>query len=394
MSAAETSGEGVAGTTDPYAGEQPLRRLRFGDGHLGWFTTKHSSCARIMHDSRFVQNPAHPLGGEDGGFTEALLSAPEVAGNLLRIDPPDHTRLRRMVTRYFTVRQVGLRRPVVERAVAARLAAMEEAGPPVDFVRMFAYPVPSLILCDLFGVPAEERDRFEVPTEIQADVNTTAAEKKAAVDAIYEFAGQVIEARRQRPGDDMLSELLATGEVDDVELRGLVRLLFGAGHHTTATMFATSVFFLLSDRARWEAACAEPGERLVEELLRYLLTVNQDIPRTALEDVEVDGVLIRAGEAVAVVPGRPGGDLEACPHLRGFDPARDPAAHLAFGNGRHMCLGQHLARLELEIGLGELMRRLPTLRLAAPAEELAWHAEGLPYNPAAQVMTDALPVTW
>jgi cytochrome P450 len=377
--------------------EQPLRRHQFSDGHVGWFTSKHSSCRAIMGDARFSVHPLRPLGGDDGGFQDAL-SGPESAGDLLRVDPPQHTRVRRLMTRYFTVRRVAALRPAIERIVEERLGAMEEAGPPVDFVRTFALPVPSMAICEVFGVPSGIRDRFEKPTEIAVDYQgTTPEEKKAAMREFYDFAWSIIEEKRARPGDDLLSEVLATGELNADELKGIVMLLFGAGFHTTATMFTVSIFFLLSERERWEAVRADLTsiDRTVEELLRYLNPVNIDMPRTALEDVEVDGVVIKAGETVAIVPARPSGDLEASPDLRRFDPVHDASGHLAFGNGRHMCLGQHLARLELRVGLEALMRRFPTLHLAGPVDSIGWHStEGLAYSPDAFLNRDELPVSW
>jgi cytochrome P450 len=350
-----------------------------------------------MADPRFGVHPLRPLAGDDGGFQVAL-SGPESVGDLLRIDPPDHTELRQKLTRYFTVRQVEQKRSGVERIVNDRLSAMEEAGPPVDFVGMFALPVACLTLCELLGVPGTESENFERPSEVIADTfGTTLAEKQAAVEEFYEFAWSIITEKRAHPGDDPLSDLITTGGLSDDQLKGTTLLLFAAGHHTTATMFGASVFFLLSEPERWRKACSDQSaiDPMVEELLRYLMTTNTMMPRTAREDVEIDGVLIKKGEAVAVVPGRPGGDLSACPHLREYDPAHDTKAHLAFGHGRHMCLGQHLARLELQVGLAALMRRFPALSLAEPAEQMAWFTPwGTDYNKEAQIAKDRLPVTW
>lgn len=383
--------------SDPHAAGQPLRRFRFPDGDLGWFTTDHSTCKAIMGDSRFVLHPLRPIGGDDGGFQE-VTSGPESVGDLLRIDPPEHTELRRKLTRYFTVRQVEAKRPTIERIVNEQLDAMEAAGPPVDFVHTFALPVASMTLCDLLGVSADVSENFERPSEIISDVlGATFAEKQAAMADFYEFAWSVITEKRARPGDDPLSDLIQSGDLTDDQLKGTTFLLFAAGHHTTATMFAASVFFLLQEPRRWREACAEPPaiDSMVEELLRYLMTTNTNMPRTALEDVEVDGVLVKKGEAVAVVPGRPGGDPAACPHFREFDPARNSRAHLAFGHGRHMCLGQHLARLELQVGLAALMRRFPTLSLAEPPERNAWTPPlGSGYQANAQIGKDPLLVTW
>jgi cytochrome P450 len=386
-----TEAAGVAGP------EEPLRRFTFPDGHLGWYTIKYSTCRAIMGDARFSHHPLRPLGGFDGGFQEAL-SGPESAGDLLRVDPPQHTRVRRLLTSYFTVRRVGERRDALQRIVAERLDAMQEAGPPVDFVQTFALPVPSMAICHLLGVPTSERHRFEEPTERMADLHgTTPAEKKAAAQDFYAYGWSVVEEKRARPGDDLLSEVIATGQLNDDELKGLVFLLFAAGHDTTANMFTLGLYCLLSERERWEALQADPAavERTVEELLRYLNPVNADMPRTAREDVEIEGVLIRAGETVAIKTAVPSGDLTASPDLLRFDPTHDTKAHLAFGFGRHMCLGQHLARLELQVGLQALLQRFPTLHLAAPLEAIGWHSsDGLPYNPDALLAKDPLPVAW
>jgi cytochrome P450 len=292
---------------------------------------------------------------------------------------------------------VAERRPAIEHIVAARLRAMEEAGPPVDFVQMFALPVSVMVICDVLGVPTSEHRRFEGPEEIITDTHgTTLEEKKEAVRDFYEFAWSVIQRKRVRPGDDLLSELISTGELNDDELKGVVMQLFDAGHNPIAMTFALGVFFLLSERERWEAAHADLSsiDRTVEELLRYLNPVNLNMPRTALEEVEVDGVLIKVGETVAISTERPSGDLEAFPDLRRFNPAHDVRGHLAFGHGRHVCLGQHLARLELQVGLEALMRRFPTLRLATPVETLAWRSTEGSLEPSAQVAKDELPVTW
>jgi cytochrome P450 len=376
--------------------EQPLHRHQFSDGHLGWLTSKHSECRAIMGDARFIHHPLRPLGGYDGGFQEAL-SGPESAGDLLRIDPPQHTRVRRLLTRYFTVRQAERHREAIEQIVAEQLDAIEEAGPPVDFVEMFSLPVPSIVICHLLGIPAEERYRFEDPSRVIADVaGTTPQQKKEGMHEFYDFAWSVIEEKRAHPGDDLLSEIISSGGLSDDELKGIVFLLFAAGHHTTAMMFTTSVFLLLSDRDRWEAVRADLSsiEQTVEELLRFLNPVNTDMPRTPLEDVEVEGTLIKAGETVAIVTGRPSGDLAKSPDFARFDPAHDAHGHLAFGHGRHMCLGQHVARLELQVGLADLMRRFPTLHLAAPVETIGWYSATTAYNPTALLAKDALPVAW
>jgi cytochrome P450 len=167
-----------------------------------------------------------------------------------------------------------------------------------------------------------------------------------------------------------VSDLIASGELDDDELAGVTFFLFAGGHHTTATMLSLGAYFLLSERERWEAVARDLSriDLAVEELLRHLNPINNPLPRTALEEVEIEGVVIKAGETVALLTAQPCGDPERLPDLDRFDPWRDPATgHLAFGHGRHMCLGQHLGRLELQVALAGLIRRFPALRLATDA---------------------------
>jgi cytochrome P450 len=344
-----------------------IDRLRYPDEHLGWLVTDFGLGRKILRDPRFSQRPLR-FAIDDGGFQGAL-SGPESAGDLLRIDPPQHTRVRRLQARYFTVKCVAEHREKIEEVVNLCLDELEEHGSPADFVEMFAYPVPSMVICDVLGVPREDRGRFERPDAVvTAFTETTPAEKITAMAEFYAFIREVIEEKRARPGDDLLSELVTGGELDEDELAGVTFFLFAGGHHTTLTNFSLGLLFLLSDRDRWDAARADLStiDRTVEELLRHVSPI-RSLPRTATEDVELGGVVIRAGEAVTVWARLPSGDPDAVEHLDRFQPSREPIANHAFGYGRHICLGQHLARLELQVGFETLMRRFPSLRLAEPA---------------------------
>jgi cytochrome P450 len=351
---------------------------------------------QILRDPRFSQRPLR-FAIDDGGFQEAL-SGPQSAGDLLRIDPPDHTRVRRLQTHHFTVRRVAEHREQIAEVVNLCVDAMEEHGAPADFVEMFAYPVPSMVICDMLGVPREDRGRFERPDAIvMTFTETTPAQKKAAMADFYAYINEVIERKRAHPGDDLLSDLVTNGGFADDELAGVIFFLFSGGHHTTLTNFSLALLFLLSDPARWEAACADLSmiDRTVEELLRHVSPI-RSLPRTALEDVEFGGTVIRAGEAVTVWARLPSGDREADADIDRFDPTREPGAHHAFGYGRHMCLGQHLARLELQIGFEALMRRFPGLRLAEPAAEVPLQRMDVPGCPGKTepVGVKRLLVTW
>jgi cytochrome P450 len=352
--------------------ETPLYvRHTYPDGHLGWFVLDYKLSKKLLADPRFSGHPLRSL-TDDGGFQE-VMSGPECAGDLARLDPPHHTRVRKAQTGYFTVKRVGEQRQMIEDVVSLCLDGMESHGSPVDFVEMFAALVPALVLCDMLGVPREDRVRFEELTEVLiAGTRTTPAEKQASITGFYGYVRQVLAEKRTRPGGDLLSKLVASDELNDNELAGTTLFLFVAGHKTVSINLSLSVLFLLSDPKRWDAARADLStiDRTVEELLRLLSPV-PTMTRTATENVELDDeTVIQAGEAVTVFGIAPSGDEDKIGDLASFDPSRASAEHLAFAWGRHMCLGQHLARLEMQIALEGLMRRFPHLRLAMPAEEV------------------------
>jgi cytochrome P450 len=358
----------------------PLCRLRYPDGHVGWLVTGHALARAVLVDSRFSMRPVRrPVGDpvKNAAVSAAAGEGSELAGEMMALDPPEHTRVRRRLAAQFSARRVQEHRPRIERIVADRLDAMEHTGPPVDLVETFARPVPSLVICELLGVPHGDRDRFERPTAVMADRRSSPEEQIAASREFTDYARGVIERKRARPGHDILSNLIARGELTGDELRGVAGQLFIAGHETTPNMLALSVLALLCDRSRWEALRVDLSsiDAAVEELLRYLTIVQVGaFTRTALEDVELEGVVIKAGVGVTVSLSAANRDPERFGDPDRLDVSRDARGHLAFGHGRHVCLGQHLARLELQVGLLGLLRRFPTLRLAVPAEELRLHA--------------------
>ncbi len=369
--------------------ERPLSPLRYPDGHVGWLVTSYALARKVFADPRFSM---FPLRRAVGPVLEESRRYRGIPGALLHMDPPQHTRVRRLKAGYFTVHRVGEHRDVVERVVADCIDAMEEAGPPVDLVEMFARPVTELLLCELLGIPASERHVFHRLTEVDTDENASQEVRDANREEFLAYSRAMVQRKRAEPGDDILSDLVRRDDLTDDELAGTAMVtLFEAGHETTATMLSLGVFALLTNRSRWEALRANPSliGTAVEELLRYLSIFPDAFTRTAVEDVELDGTVISAGQSVTVSLAAANRDPEKFPNPDELDLTRDSQGHVTFGQGRHMCLGQHLARLELRIGLSELIRRFPTLRLAVPTAEVPFHGdERIIYG------IRGLPVTW
>ncbi len=373
----------------------PICRLRFSDGQSGWLVTGHALGRSLLVDGRFnVGTFVQPLGdAEVIAETDRIeRSMPEQAGVLIALDPPQHTRIRRAAASYFTVRAVTAREEDIAKIVAGRLDAMEAAGSPVDLVATFALPLSSFTICEVLGVPHGDRDRFERPSAVLADPRADAQEKRAALEDFSAYCRQVVANKRVSPSDDLLSDLISGGELTEDEIVGLARQLFEAGHETTATQLALSVFTLLRDRSDWESLREDPTriEAAVEELLRYLSILQMGtFSRTATEDVELGDAVVRAGEKVVVSIPAANRDPEKFSDPDRLDLARNAAGHLAFGHGKHMCIGQHLARLELKVGLRGLLERFPGLDLAVPAEEIRFvDGECQLYG------VESLPVAW
>lgn len=373
--------------------DQPLTRLVFPDGEIGWLVTSHSLAQAVLAErSLSVRDARSPMG--DPLAHEAMRQGEGASrsGNLLANDPPQHTRLRRLLAGRFTPRTVQQLRSHIEAIVDDRIGIMADATPPIDFVEGFALPVPSLTLCALLGVAPEDRRRFEEPTEVQLDPTSSPEAVAAATQRFLDYATGVVAEKRRSRSEDLLSDLATNPDLTDDEVAGMAIQLFRAGHETTANMFALGVYALLDDRSRWEALCNDPGlaEPVVEELLRYLTILQATgISRTATEDIELDGVPIRAGERIAVSLATANRDFERFESGDEFDFQRDTRGHLAFGYGIHMCLGQHLARLELHLGLAALSQRLPSLTLDESPTGVVMHdGARIPYG------VQRLSVTW
>lgn len=369
--------------------ERPLARMAYPDGHIGWIATSHGIVREVLSDPRF----SHSL--EIGHFPVTKYGAPvpqfpAMPGMFIHMDPPDHTKFRRMLTREFTVRRISELAPRVEAVAAEQIEAMRAHGSPADLLTTFAKPLVLRVLSDLVGLPYEERDRYANAPTIAHDPDGNPEEAMAAYQQVGTLIAETIERKRNQPGDDIISRLLAAGELSDEELANIVALLLFAGYETTESALTVGVFALLHHPEQLTALRADLSrvDAAVEEILRYI-TVNQyEIFRTALEDVELDGQLVKKGETVTVSLPAANRDPQkfGCP--ADLDLGRDTAGHLAFGHGIHQCIGQSLARLEVRTGLRALLQAFPDLAAATPAEEVPLRLKGSLFG------VQSLPVSW
>ncbi|MFE9403336.1 cytochrome P450 [Streptomyces sp. NPDC006530] len=360
------------------------------DGRRAWVVTKHEAARRLLADPRLSSDRTHDQFPATAPRFKAFRGGrPAFIG----MDPPEHGTRRRMTIGEFTVKRVKSMRPDIERIVHGFIDEMLAGGPPADLVAQFALPVPSMVICELLGVPYADHAFFQDASRrlVQsADAGTAIA----ARDDLNDYLDGLITRMRTEPGSGLLNGLvtrqLAAGEIDREELVSMALLLLVAGHETTASMTSLSVITLLAHPDQHAALRADPTlvPNAVEELLRYLAIADIAGGRVATADIEIDGHLIRAGEGVLVVNSLANRDRSVFENPDALDVHRTARHHLSFGFGVHQCLGQNLARLELEVILTALFDRIPTLRLAVPVERLT-------LRPGTTIQgVNELPVTW
>lgn len=385
-----------------YRETEPVRRFTYPWGEVGWLVTDYALGRSVLGDLRFGKSLDDPQIHEDPTYAEVgvrLLAEGDPtmrairAGNFLQMDPPEHTRFRRLLASSFTMGSLRQRLQAdIEAIVEDGLRNMAEAGSPADFVATFANPVPMNTICRLFGVPDSGHEIVSAFTFGAVGFESDPEAIAASIREFGELMRELLAQKRAAPGDDLFSQLAASEELEDDELVGVGVLVTAAGVHTTASMLSQGTFALLAERSRWERLVAEPSgvERAAEELLRYL-TVNQldAHTRTALEDVELGGVEVKAGERVHVSLPAANRDPERFPDPDALDIDRDARGHLTLGHGIHVCLGQHLARLEMQIAFTGLLERFPGLRLAVEPDAVPMPPGGTPLNSPYE-----LPVAW
>ncbi|MGW2119502.1 cytochrome P450 [Streptomyces zhihengii] len=360
----------------------PISRYTHPGGKPGWLITGYEMVRSVLTDPRFSSRK------ELMNVVDFALP-PAPPGEFLLMDEPEHSRYRRPLVGRFTVRRMRMLTERIEQITAGCLDVMEETGPPADLVTAFAKPIPTMVICEILGVPYEDRASFQEQIDTFMGGEVGDDELIAAYTATQEYLARLVAAKRAEPTDDILSELTGS-ELTDEELKGISLILLAAGFDTTANMLSLGTFALLRNPEQFAALRDDPAltDGAVEELLRYL-SVAKTFHRTALEDVELGGQTVRAGTTVVLSYNTANRDPDRFADPHALDIRRQAAGHLAFSHGIHQCLGQQLARVEMRVAFRALVDRFPTLRLAVPPSEVALRPE------TADIFgVKRLPVTW
>jgi cytochrome P450 len=366
-------------------------QVRLWDGTYPYLLTKFDDIRVVLSNPKFSCEPNRE------GFPhvfEGRMVADKADRSFLRLDNPEHDRLRRMVTKEFTVRRIEQLTPRIEESVDRLITQYSQLPQGADFVEHFSAPLPTEIITFLLGIPYEDHEFFHEATRIQFGSKSTPAEVRKSLDDLFNYLDALITRKEREPQDDIVSRLVAEqlkpGHVDRLTLINIVRLLLSAGHQTTQNMTALGVLTLLQhpDQLALIKSNPEMIPGAVEELLRFSSVLHVGARRVALEDIDVNGKLVKAGEGVICSIPAANRDPNLFPDPDKFDVERDAARHVAFGFGVHQCLGQVLARAELRIVYGSLFNRLPNLRLAVPFEKLRFRHDMFVYG------VHELPLAW
>ena len=342
------------------------------DAEVTWLATGYDVVRQVLGDhKRFSTRRRWNERDEIGGT--GMFRPRELVGNLMDYDPPEHTRLRQKLTPAFTLRRIRRLQPYIEQIVAERLDAIERAGSPADLVELVANEVPGAVLCELIGVPRDDRAMFLRLCHGHLDASRSRKQRAAAGAAFSRYLLAMIARERKNPGEGLLGAVLAEygDTATDEELRGFCVQVMLAGDDNISGMIGLGVLALLRNPDQIAALSGDDQsvDRAVEELIRYLTVPYAPTPRVAVEDVVIKGRLIKAGETVSCSLPMANRDPALLPDGDRLDLRREPVPHVAFGHGVHHCLGAALARLELRTVYTALWRRFPTLRLADPGGE-------------------------
>jgi cytochrome P450 len=371
---ATAPGERLA-TYSRLAEQGPVQRVKLPNGQPAWLVLHYDAVRQALADPRLIKSPPHAPAAVPA-LPPEIASA--MSNDLLHLDPPDHTRLRRLVAAAFTRRRVDAQAPRIAEIADELLDGMVGADE-VDLLDAYAFPLPMTVIGELLGVPSGDTSEFRRWSNTLVTGSLAGHEVWiAAATDLVAYVRTLLALKRRSPAEDLLSALVAIRDGEDRlsedELTSMVFLLLLAGHETTVNLIANGVLTLLEHPVRLASVRAEP-ERMgavIEEILRFEGPLQVATLRYAAEPVELAGVTIPAGDIVVPSVLTANRDRRRFPDPDGFDPARGDNPHLAFGHGVHFCLGAPLARIEGRIALGRLLARFPRLRLAVPADQLTW----------------------
>jgi cytochrome P450 len=366
--------------------ESPVTSVITPEGQRAWLITRYEDVRRALADPRLSKDWRKL---RSPGFVPDP-SVGFLMAHMLNADPPDHTRLRRLVQKAFTPGRVAGLRPRIDAITASLLDAMataRDADPAgdgvVDLITEFAFPLPMTVICELLGIPDGDREEFKTWSQVILSSTATFDEYRAAGGAMYGYFTKLLADKRAAPADDLLSALITARDsgdsLDEPELLAMIFLLLVAGHETTVNLIATGTLALLTHPSEFSRLRSDPSllPGAVEELLRFANPLNHATDRYAPESFEVGGVTIPAGEPVLVVTSSANRDPARFPDPDRLDVGRDASGHVAFGHGIHYCVGAPLARLEGEIAFGALLARFPGLSLAVEPAALRWRPSSL-----------------
>lgn len=368
----------------------PLTKVRLWDGTEPWLVTRYAEQRALLGDPRVSADTDRP-----GYPSKASPEAGEGKLSFIMMDDPEHARLRRMVTAPFAIKKVEALRPAVQRITDDLIDGLLTGPRPVDLVEAFALPIPSLVICELLGVPYADHDFFQDNTKTMVHRDATPEQRGTASREVAAYLGGLIGERLAEPQDDLLSGIagrITAGEIDHQQATEMALLLLIAGHETTANMIALGTLALLRNPDQFALLRDTDDPKVVasavEELLRYLHITHLGRRRAVTEDIEIAGRVVKAGEGVIMVNEIANRDPGVFPDPDRLDLTRDARRHVAFGFGVHQCLGQPLARMELQVVYGTLYRRIPTLELACAFEDVRFKNDAFIYG------VHELPVTW
>ncbi|SMC85149.1 cytochrome P450 [Kibdelosporangium aridum] len=371
---------------------RPVSPMVFPDGHQGWLVTGYEAVRQLLADTRFSSRQdigiLH-MPYETPGMPAPTEPSPQMPGVFVAMDPPDHTRLRRKLIGAFMVKRMKQLEEHIIDTAERQLDELARLTPPVDLVTHFALPVPSLVICELLGVPYADRETFQANSAKFLEKDITLEDKMAAVGGLTTYLAELVTRKRAEPSEDILSDLAGDEDLSIEELVGIGFMLLLAGHETTANMLALGTFALLEHPEQLAELRADPDlvPDAVEELMRYL-SVADIFFRYAADDIELGGETINKGSTVIVSLLAANHDPKRFDNPDTLDIHRKARGHLSFGHGVHQCLGQQLARIEMRAGFAGLLRRFPTLELAIPASEVRLKTDMNIYG------VHELPVTW